>query len=71
MSASARSDGASTQTLDNDEMPPPMPLSCRPFGSGLPIAARKIGSQPVAFRQVARVKHDGAAGPAAHEHGGK
>src|SRR6185295_4364115 len=44
MSALARSDGARMHTFDNDEMPPPMPLSCRPFGSGLPIAARKIGS---------------------------
>src|SRR3954451_21160115 len=44
MSASDRVDGASTQTFDNDERPPPMPFNCRPLGSGLPIAARKIGS---------------------------
>src|SRR5215472_1294652 len=44
MSASARSDGDRMHTFDSEEIPPPMPLSCRPFGSGLPIAARKIGS---------------------------
>ena len=32
------------QTLDNEEIPPPMPFNCRPFGSGLPMAARKIES---------------------------
>ena len=34
-----------TQTFDSDEMPPPMPLSWRPYGSGLPIAARNSRSQ--------------------------
>ena len=32
------------QIFDSDEMPPPMPFNCRPLGSGLPMAARKIGS---------------------------
>src|SRR5665213_3924168 len=44
MSASSRDDGARMQTFDNDDTPPPMPLSWRPFGSGLPISARNIGS---------------------------
>jgi len=33
------------QIFDSEEMPPPMPSSCRPFGSGEPITCRKIGSQ--------------------------
>ncbi|KAI0440484.1 hypothetical protein F4803DRAFT_527163, partial [Xylaria telfairii] len=39
-STSGRADGASTQILDVDEMPPPMPSSWRPCsGSGEPMAA--------------------------------
>ena len=45
MSASGRADGSRMQIFESDEMPPPIPFNCRPFGSGLPIAARKIGSQ--------------------------
>ena len=44
MSASERLDGPTTHTFESEEMPPPMPSSCRPYGSGLPIAARKISS---------------------------
>src|SRR5512147_448130 len=45
MSASARDGRPMTQTFDTEEIPPPMPLSCRPCGSGEPIAAQKIASQ--------------------------
>src|SRR5438477_4361946 len=38
-----------TQILDKDEIPPPMPSSCRPLGSGEPITCRKIGSQSFRF----------------------
>src|SRR6185312_8737330 len=34
-----------TQTFDSEEMPPPIPSSWRPFGSGEPMTARKIGAQ--------------------------
>src|SRR5215217_2260534 len=50
MSASGRDEGPTTQTLDSDEMPPPMPSSWRPYGSGLPIAARKISSHAARSR---------------------
>ena len=36
--------GLTTTTLLSDEMPPPMPSSWRPCGSGLPRAARKSAS---------------------------
>ena len=44
--------GPTTQTFDSDEMPPPMPSSWRPLGSGLPIAARKM--RPTASRSRGR-----------------
>ncbi|KAI0195374.1 hypothetical protein EV127DRAFT_420811 [Xylaria flabelliformis] len=44
-SASPRFEGASTQILDVDEMPPPIPSSWRPCsGSGDPMAAGRIAA---------------------------
>ena len=44
MSASGRVGAPTMHTFDSEEIPPPIPFNCRPFGSGLPIAARKIGA---------------------------
>src|SRR4051794_40395895 len=38
--------------FDSDEMPPPMPSSCRPFGSGLPSTPSRMGS--IAARSAGR-----------------
>src|SRR5450631_2977085 len=37
------------QIFDKEEIPPPMPSSCRPLGSGEPITCRKMGSQSLGF----------------------
>ena len=51
-------------------MPPPIPSSWRPLGSGLPITPRKIAIPMRAVaRQIFRPKHQRLAGAAAHEDG--
>src|SRR3954470_6300954 len=50
MSASGRVEGPTTHTLESEEIPQPMPSSWRPYGSGLPIAARKISSHSARSR---------------------
>lgn len=45
-------EGPTTQTLEREERPPPRPSSCRPLGSGEPIAPRKMGGH--AERSVGR-----------------
>ena len=54
--------------FDSDEMPPPSPSSCRPYGSGLPSAARRIASR-AGSGQVPLVEDEAAAGAAAHVDG--